>query len=64
MKNIRNKVVTYLQDVRKEARKISWPQKTALKQLTAFVIILIVILSIFTGLVDTLFSRLVQAVLR
>lgn len=64
MKNLKSALTVYLQEVRKEARRISWPQKTALKQLTAFVIILILMLSLFTGLVDAFFSHLVQAVLR
>ena len=64
MKNIKESLASYLKGVRTEVRKISWPARQALKQLTVFVIVLIIIFSVFTGLVDMLFSRLVQVILQ
>lgn len=64
MNNIRQKLEVYFQGVRSESRKISWPNMSTLKQLTIFVIVLVALLAVFTGLVDAVFSRLVQMILR
>jgi preprotein translocase SecE subunit len=64
MKNFKESLTTYLQSVRAETRKISWLARQALKQLTVFVIVLIILFSLFTGLADMLFSRLVQVILQ
>ena len=54
----------YFEGVRLEFRKISWPQRQILRQLTFFVLVLIIILALFAGIIDTLFSKLIQIILK
>jgi preprotein translocase SecE subunit len=63
-KNFLEATRNYLHGVRSELKRISWPGRLVLKQLSIFVILMVVLLAIFTGIVDALFSRLVQIFLR
>ncbi|HNQ35838.1 MAG TPA: preprotein translocase subunit SecE [bacterium] len=53
----------YFDGVKSEFRKISWPQRKALEQLTAFVLFLVLILALFAGILDEFFSRLIRLIL-
>ena len=53
----------YLEGVKLEFRKISWPKKTVLKQLIFFVLALTVMLALFAGIIDAIFSKIVQVFL-
>ncbi len=64
MKKITEPLRNYLQGVRKESKRISWPPRSALKQLTIFVLVLVTLLAVFTGIIDAIFSRLVQLILK
>ena len=54
----------YFDGVKSEFRKITWPPRLTLRQLTVFVLFLIIVLSVFTEVVDLLFSRFIQFILR
>ena len=49
---------TYLQDVRTEVRKVSWPTWDDLRKSTIVIIVIILILGAIIGLMDLLFSKL------
>ncbi len=49
---------TYLQDVRAEVRKVSWPTWDDLRKSTVVIIIIILILGAIIGLMDLFFSKL------
>ncbi len=48
----------YLQDVRAEVRKVSWPTLDDLRKSTVVIIIFILILGAIIGLMDLAFSKL------
>ncbi len=49
---------TYIQDVRMEVRKVSWPTWDDLRKSTVMILIIILILGAIIGLMDLLFSML------
>jgi len=50
----------YFNGVKLEFRRISWPKKTVLKQLVFFVLALTVMLALFAGIIDAVFSKIIQ----
>jgi len=54
----------YLEGVRLEFKKITWPPPLTLRQLTIFVLILVLILALFAEIVDALCSKLIQLILK
>ncbi len=55
---------TFMLEVQAEFRKIVWPAKKATAGLTGFVILLVVILSLYLGSVDLLLGKLVSTILK
>lgn len=53
----------FVLEVQSEFRKIVWPGKKATAGLTGFVILLVVIISLYLGSVDLLLGKLVSTVL-
>jgi preprotein translocase subunit SecE len=53
----------FLDEVRIEARKVSWPSRTEVRQSTIVVFITVVVLTVFIFLVDQVMNRGVQVVL-
>jgi len=53
----------FLLEVRNEFRKIVWPPRKTTAGLTGFVILLVIVLSIYLGSVDLLLGKLVSAIL-
>jgi preprotein translocase subunit SecE len=51
-------------EVHAEFRKIVWPEKKVTMGLTGFVIVLVVIISLYLGSVDLLLGKLVSTVLK
>jgi preprotein translocase subunit SecE len=60
MKNLLNKVVQFLKDVRFELTKVTWPSRRELLGSTVIVVIMSVLVSVFIGVVDLGFSNLVS----
>ncbi len=48
----------YLRDARAELRKVSWPNRKELTTYTIVVVVITIIVSIFIGLVDFIFSEI------
>lgn len=57
------KAKQFLREVRVELKKVTWPSRTQTIGSTAVVILLVLILSVFLGVVDAGLSKLVQLVL-
>ena len=53
----------FLRDVRVEMTKVTWPTRKDLIQSTIVVIVAVIIASAYTGVLDVVFSRVVDAVL-
>ncbi len=53
----------FIHEVQAEFKKIVWPNKKVTAGLTGFVIVLVIILSIYLGSVDLLLGKLVATVL-
>ena len=54
----------FIQEVQVEFKKVVWPDKKVTFGLTGFVLILVVLVSIYLGSVDLLLGKLVTMVLR
>jgi preprotein translocase subunit SecE len=58
-----NKVIQFLKEIRVELGKVTWPNKNELIGSTIVVVVVSLILSLFTGVVDFVLSRLAGLVL-
>ena len=54
----------YVRDVRVEVSKVSWPSRTELRDSTIVVIVMVVVISIFIGIVDRALSFAFEALIR
>lgn len=52
----------FLTEVIAELRKVSWPDRTTLMQSTAVVLVVVAIVSVYLAALDSVFSRLVDAI--
>ncbi len=57
-------VANFLQDVKVELHKVSWPEKRFLKVITGVVLFLMIIFAIYIGVIDVIFSRIMRLFLR
>ncbi len=60
---MRDKVINFLREVRGEFNRISWPSRTEIIGLTVLVIIIVVILSLYTLLWDSIFRFVMERAL-
>lgn len=59
-----NKIVSFLNSVRAEAKKISWPSRGEIIKSTVVVIVAIIILAIIIGGIDILFLQILRIFVR
>ncbi len=59
-----NKVRTFVQEVRAEMAKVTWPTREELIGSTGVVLMTMLILSSFIGAADLLFSSVLRMILR
>lgn len=57
LKNIFNKINNFIKEAIAELKKVIWPTKKELKNSTIVVITTIIIASIFIGLIDIFFTK-------
>ena len=57
-------VAEYIKDVRVEMTKVSWPPRAELRESTIVVIVMVVIVSIFIGIVDRALSLAFESLIR
>ena len=53
----------YFEDAKGELGKVSWPTRKEVKATSIAVLILVVIMSIFLGIVDVLLAKIVEVIL-
>ncbi len=58
-----NKIIDYLKKVKAELEKVAWPTRAELMNSTGVVLVLVVICSVFLGLVDKVLSIAVTSFL-
>jgi preprotein translocase subunit SecE len=59
-----NALVRYLRETRGELRKVTWPTRQESQRLTAIVLGVTAAMALFLGVLDFIFSRGVQALVR
>ncbi|HGJ65270.1 TPA: preprotein translocase subunit SecE [bacterium] len=52
------KLIKFLQEVRQEMKKVVWPTRKEISGSTIVVIILVVIVSIYLGIIDNILQQL------
>ncbi len=63
-KNVIDKSIQFLREVKNELKKVTWPSRKQTMGSTVVVIVLVLIISIFLGVVDIGLSKLVQTILQ
>jgi len=58
------KIKTFLNEVKIETKKVTWPKPQELKESTTVVIISVFIITVFIAIIDLLLSRGVDFLLR
>ncbi|PAU93745.1 preprotein translocase subunit SecE [Aliifodinibius salipaludis] len=57
-----NKIKEYLEDVRKEMKKVSWPDQDELVDYTIVVVVFTILLSTFIFAIDQVYSTILEAI--
>ncbi len=57
-------VIKFIQEAFAELKKVSWPTRDQIWDSTKVVIVTVVVISIFLGLIDILFSYLIKMVIQ
>lgn len=60
---MKEKILNFFTDVRKEMEKVTWPTREELMESTKIVIIVSLIISVFTYVVDFVVSKAMQSIL-
>ncbi|MBI4429108.1 MAG: preprotein translocase subunit SecE [Ignavibacteriales bacterium] len=60
---MKEKILNFFRDVRKEMEKVTWPTREELMESTKIVIIVSLIISVFTYVVDFVVSKAMQSIL-
>ncbi len=61
---MRDKVLNFFREIRGEFNRISWPGRVEIIGLTTLVIIIVVVLSLYIGILDLAFKAILQQLLR
>jgi preprotein translocase subunit SecE len=59
----RNRVIAFLQNVWAELKRVQWPDRRTLTQLTGVVLVFVIIMGAYLGLLDAVFSKLIQKII-
>ena len=54
---MKDKIIAFFQDVVKEMKKVTWPTKEELIESTKIVIVVCIILSVFTYVIDMIINQ-------
>jgi preprotein translocase subunit SecE len=57
-------LIRYFRETRGELRKVTWPTRDESQRLTAIVLGVTAVMALFLGVLDFLFSRVVQSAVR
>ncbi|MCL4547387.1 MAG: preprotein translocase subunit SecE [Bacteroidetes bacterium] len=59
---MKEKIINFVNDVVKEMKKVTWPTRDELKESTTVVIIVCLVLSAFTYVVDMAVTKILQGI--
>ena len=59
-----NAIVRYIRETRGEIRKVTWPTREESRRLTAIVLGVTAVMSLFLGILDFIFSNLIQELVK
>jgi preprotein translocase SecE subunit len=59
----RNRVIAFLQNVWAELKRVQWPDRRTLTQLTGVVLVFVIIMGAYLGLLDAIFNKLIQQII-
>jgi preprotein translocase subunit SecE len=59
---MKEKIITFFNDVYKEMGKVTWPTKQELRESTVVVLVVCLLISVFVYLVDTVVSKALQGI--
>ena len=59
-----NALIRYFRQTRGEVRKVTWPTRQESQRLTAIVLSVTAIMALFLGILDYLFSNLIQEMVK
>lgn len=54
---MKEKIITFFQDVVKEMKKVTWPTKAELLESTKIVIVVCIVLAVFTYVIDIIINQ-------
>ena len=54
---MKEKIITFFQDVVKEMKKVTWPTKAELIESTKIVIVVCIVLALFTYVIDIIINQ-------
>ncbi|MBP7700782.1 preprotein translocase subunit SecE [Candidatus Woesebacteria bacterium] len=57
------KVTTYISEVTREIKKVTWPSKKQTQNMTLLVIGVSLVVGLYIGLLDTIFQKLMASIL-
>lgn len=63
LKNIADSTVRFYGEVKTEAKKIAWPLRKETIASTTVVVVIVLIVSLYLGVVDAILSRAVKLIL-
>ncbi len=61
---MKKKIINFLQEVKAELEKVSWPEKKILKITTGVVVLFMLLFGFYLGVIDLLFSKIIRIFLR
>ncbi len=59
---MKDKIIAFFQDVVKEMKKVTWPTKVELLESTKIVIVVCIVLSLFTYVIDTIITQVLKGI--
>lgn len=59
---MKEKIINFVNDVVKEMKKVTWPTREELKESTSIVIVVCLVLSVFTYVVDMAVAKILQGI--
>jgi len=60
---MKEKIINFFKDISKEMEKVTWPTREELYESTKVVIVVTIVISLFTWVVDTALSEALKAIL-
>lgn len=61
---MKDKIKNYLFEVRSELKKVTWPEKKTLGISTVVIVLFMIIMALYFGIVDLVFSKIVSLIIR